>query len=202
MNNWIHLIIVLLCTCIGLSGLLKYLAYKKRMSLIGVLPVLFFGSFLFASIGFILNHFQIIEVKVQYIYVALSLQFGVSFMSFILLLIKDWSAKKIKTLLRLPIIVALVARYINAIEIIYLIFALEVLMIFLSFYMREKNLYVTRLQRKHLLIFPILIAMVLLKDINYLLIYLILTIGFKNAILNAMVIKNIIYKNEELEKNV
>lgn len=206
MNNWIELILPLFCLILALINLIKYFSYKNRFSLVGFIPILYFfsifvGSFLALELSSIEEFIAKVTFQ-KFIYTALSLGFSTFFMGYILLSVEDWQSKKIKTLLRIPLIGALIAHLLQPQQVIILISVLELTLIILSNRSKEKNSHIKRLQRKQTIFYPLLIISIFTNSLLFCFLFLVFTWPFKNAILNAMVIKNIIYNNNQLETNV
>lgn len=206
MNNWIELILPLICLTLALINLIKYLSYRNRFSLVGFIPILYFVSILVGSfLALELSSIEEFITKVtfqKFIYTSLALGFSTFFMAYILLSVEDWQSKKIKTLLRIPLIGALVAHLLQAQQVMILLSILELVLILLANRSKEENRHIKRLIRKQTIFYPLLIVSVFTNNILFCFLFLIFTWPFKNAILNAMVIKNIIYKNNQMVTNV
>lgn len=206
MNNWIELILPLICLTLALINLIKYFSYENRFSLVGFIPLLYFvslslGSFLALELSSIDEFITKVTFQ-KFIYTSLALGFSTFFMGYILLSVDEWQSKKIKTLLRIPLIGALVAHLLQPQQVIILLSVLELVLIVLSNRSKDENRHIKRLQRKQTIFYPLLIISIFTNNILFCFLFLIFTWPFKNAILNAMVIKNIIYKNNQLETNV
>jgi hypothetical protein len=174
--------------------------------MVGVLSVLYVFTFFFCGLIFIqLESLQEILVHLvveKFLLTFLALNFATYFTVFILVQIKEWQSKKIKTLWRIPIIGALLAHLLEANQVFLFLLLIELLAYYIAFSKKDENRHVKRLQRKQLIFYPILVVSVFRGEVQWVFLYLILTWTFKNAILNASVIKNIIYKNDQLVENV
>jgi hypothetical protein len=202
MNNWTELILPALCLLLGLINLIKYLRYKNSFSLVGIIPIFSFLALTIVSLGILNNKLnQNFLININIIYAFLALCFACTFTAFILNLIPEWKSKKIKTMLRVPLIGALLGHFLSE-HVFGLLLGLELVLLVLSYKYFAENRHIARLQRKQVLFYPLLIWATFSQNIQGVFLYLLLVHTFKNAILNAVVIKNIIYKNNQSEINV
>lgn len=198
MNNWINTILPLICISLSLRNLIKYARHKYRMSLIGILPVIYFTSFLLVSVLFLLMNFELFPLMNNVVFfAAIGLLFGTYVTVFILSFLKEWEDKKIRVLLRIPVIILLLFQFLKDDRVYYLLILNELVMLYLSYQKREINPYAARLQIKQALFVPLILIAAITKNPVFLILYLIITFVFKSAVLNAIVIKNIMYKKQQ-----
>ncbi len=198
MNNWINTILPLICISLSLRNLIKYARHKYRMSLIGILPVIYFTSFLLVSVLFLLMNFELFPLMNNVVFfAAIGLLFGTYVTVFILSFLKEWEDKKIRVLLRIPVIILLLFQFLKDDRVYYLLILNELVMLYLSYQRREINPYAARLQIKQALFVPLILIAAITKNPVFLILYLIITFVFKSAVLNAIVIKNIMYKKQQ-----
>tara|TARA_B100001971_G_C18268024_1_gene596360 strand:+ start:37833 stop:38357 length:525 start_codon:yes stop_codon:yes gene_type:complete len=168
------------------------------MSLIGILPVIYFTSFLLVSVLFLLMNFELFPLMNNVVFfAAIGLLFGTYVTVFILSFLKEWEDKKIRVLLRIPVIILLLFQFLKDDRVYYLLILNELVMLYLSYQRREINPYAARLQIKQALFVPLILIAAITKNPVFLILYLIITFVFKSAVLNAIVIKNIMYKKQQ-----
>lgn len=198
MNNWINTILPLICISLSLRNFLKFARHKYRMTLIGILPVIYYLALGLTSVFYFLMNFELLPLMNNvFFYAAVGLLFGTYTTVFILSFLPKWEDKKVKTLLRIPLIILLLFQLLKDDRVFYLLILNESIMLFLSYYRREVNRYVARLQIKQALFIPILFLAAYFDSGIFILLYLVFTFVFKSAVLNAIVIKNIMYKKQQ-----
>lgn len=198
MNNWINTILPLICISLSLRNLLKYARHQYRMTLIGILPVIYYSAFAMSSLLFLLMNFELFPLMNNaFYYAAIGLLFGTYTTVFILSFLSEWQDKKIKVLLRVPLITLLLFQLLKDDRVFYLLILNECVMLFLSYQKREINPFIARLQIKQALFIPFLILAAFFNNGVFIFVYLIFTFVFKSAVLNAIVIKNIMYKKQQ-----
>ena len=122
MNNWINTILPLICISLALRNFIKYVRHEYRMTLIGILPVIYYASFAISSILFLLMNFELFPlVENVFFHAAIGLMFGTYTTIFILSFLKEWEDKKVRTLLRIPIIVLLLFQFLKDERVFYLL---------------------------------------------------------------------------------
>lgn len=198
MNNWINTILPLICISLSLRNLIKYARHKNRMSLIGILPVIYYASFTLCALIYLLMNFELFPLMNNvFFFASVGLLFGTYTTVFILSFLEKWEDKKIRTLLRIPIIILLLFQFLKDDRVFYLLLLNEAVMLFLSYQKREVNRYIARLQIKQAIFMPLLLIAAITNNGLFLIIYLICTFIFKSAVLNAITIKNIMYKKQQ-----